>query len=115
MCLRDLKDQYTAMDLANIGKEMESLIEVADILDELDMLRDVLTEQHSTLLKYNKQILNSPVLVESLSSIESTSSMGVSTEAAMSHIARIDAMEIQVKKAQDMVRCIRHHVYGEGR
>lgn len=113
MCLKDLKDRYNSMHPANIGKEMESLIEVADILDELDMLRGVLTEQYSTVLKYNKQIHNFPAPVESLSSIERTSSMAVSIEAAMSHIARIDAMETQAKKAQDMVRCRHHHIKGE--
>lgn len=104
-CLRDIKDQYSAMQLATIGKEMESLIEVADILDELDILREILKEQLSTVLKYNEQIPTHLPSVENSFSTESAPTVAVSTEAAMSHIARIDAMETQAKNAQDMVSC----------
>ena len=108
MCLKDIRNQYNAMHPATIGKEMESLIEVADILDELDILREVLKEQLSTVLKYNKQILTHLPSVENSASMENASTIAASTEAAISHIARIDAMEAQAKKAQDMVRCIYH-------
>lgn len=91
-----MRDDHVREVPSTLGSEMESLIEAADILDELEMLKEVLYEQlqiadrHNEMLRsHGVQNIGEPDLI--------------STAATHSHIFRVEAMQRQTKKAQDMV------------
>ncbi|KAJ6783465.1 hypothetical protein PWT90_08178 [Aphanocladium album] len=99
-CLKEVHEAVESSSICSITLEIESLIEVADILDELEILKAVLEDQRGIVSSLNN-ILDGRNSTSSDGDDTPSLLFSVDTSVLESHLARILAMERSAKKIED--------------
>ena len=94
--LKEFKDKVKSHVVMDISNEAELLIEIDDILDEIHILKTVLTDQKNVIEAMNKQLEQAAGKRHSL--------MLVETKAIDNCYARLEQMEKAAEKADTAVR-----------
>ncbi|KAJ3494803.1 hypothetical protein NLG97_g3838 [Lecanicillium saksenae] len=99
-CLKEVHEAVASSTLCNITTEIESLIEIADIQDELEILKAVLEDQGSALNSL-KKIRGQSDSIRSDGDKPQGLFASVNTSVHSSHLVRIDAMQRLAKKVEE--------------